>query len=329
MIKIMTDKLANGTQKLMCSMISKYEWESGPWSLYLILVDAFSAGAALTWSCHEEFQKIAVQTACGQELATSIYQSQYDSDPTHPINVDKWTELCRASGFWVQIKTKLLPLVLFSESMIDALDNDFKATPAFRDMCSQLVDKEPPSAHGDDKMKDLGNWVVHSISYIKSAHEQAAAERKATGDSLPGAILGKDEAAQLNAINFVASFQVDINNYNIAAKALSEEREGLVSQWQLLQKKHVEDVKRFQHAMQGSDICFWQPSLRKKLRQNKEWLTVAVQEALQHKQTLKKVMGCRGSDILQVNVFALYMLGTTKKTVIRNQISVARCYNNF
>jgi len=287
-IKVMTHRISVGTQNIMINMIAKYGWDSGPWSLYLILADMFSTGAELTSSCHEAFQKVAVQSANGQELAMSIYQSLYDSDPNSPLSLEKWTSLCRASGFWVQCKTKLLPLLVFSETMIDTLDNDFKMSAAFRDACSSLMDKEPPSANGDDKMKDMATWIVNAIPNLKQSHAEAAAQRKAAGETLAGAILGKQEAVELIAVNFVARFRVDVSNYNTAAQALSEESTNLVSQWQLLQKNHVDDVKRFQSAMQGSDICFWQPATRKKLRANKEWLTVAAQAALEHKETLEK-----------------------------------------
>jgi hypothetical protein len=141
--------------------------------------------------------------------------------------------------------------------MIDTLDNDFKMSAACRDECSTLMDKEPPSANGDDKMKLMATWIVNAVPNLKQSHAEAAAQRKGAGETLAGAMLGKHEAAELNAVNFVASSRVDVSNYNTATHAFSEESTNLVSQWQLLQKNHVDDVRRFQSAMQGSDICFW------------------------------------------------------------------------
>jgi len=60
------------------------------------------------------------------------------------------------------------------------------------------------------------------------------------------------------------------------------------TKWERLRKLHVNDVQRFQSAMQGSDAVFWTPESRKKLSQNKSWLRSAVGEAMENRKRLKK-----------------------------------------
>ena len=109
--------------------------------------------------------------------------------------------------------------------------------------------------------------------------------KEEAGDSLPGAILGKQAAAELNAINYVAGFRVDVDNYRRASKALDDENTTLTSQWSVLHANHVEDVKRFQKSMQGSDLRFWEPAVNNKLRHNKSWMSAAATEAQLHQET--------------------------------------------
>ncbi len=68
--------------------------------------------------------------------------------------------------------------------------------------------------------------------------------------------------------------------------------------------------------MQASDICFWAPENRRGLRSNSDWMLAAVGAAAKHKANLKTIIGCTAEDILQVNVFSLHTLGSTKKHVL-------------
>ena len=279
----------------------------------MLLADTFSVGAELTTTFHEGYQKVCVQTATGQMRASQIFNDLHDNADT---KLEDWEHLCSSCGIWTNIQEKLLPLISeISESHIDTLDRDFQRNIEFRKQCVHLLSKEPPSAIGDN-LSDLAKWVINSLPHVKTFKDQIKAERAAVGDSLPGAILGKEEAAELNSINYVAGFRVDIDNFRRAAKVMDDENSTLMEQWKVLHVNHVTDVKRFQKAMQGSDLTFWEPSVKKKLRANKDWMSVAAQEAQLHKENLKKVLGCRDEDILQINVFTLYMMGTTKKNTL-------------
>ena len=52
------------------------------------------------------------------------------------------------------------------------------------------------------------------------------------------------------------------------------------------------------------------------MKKNKAWLSKAVIASVAHRRNLKTILGVKDSDICQVNVFALYALGTAKKNTL-------------
>ena len=52
------------------------------------------------------------------------------------------------------------------------------------------------------------------------------------------------------------------------------------------------------------------------MKRNKTWLAKAVTASVAHRRDLKTILGVKDSDICQVNVFALYSLGTAKKNTL-------------
>ena len=68
--------------------------------------------------------------------------------------------------------------------------------------------------------------------------------------------------------------------------------------------------------MQQSDVVFWETPERLSVRKNQKWMERAAQAAVAHRWKLKVILGVKDADILQVNVFALYTLGTVKKCVL-------------
>ena len=88
-------------------------------------------------------------------------------------------------------------------------------------------------------------------------------------------------------------------------RSWKEEKETAEKQWEMLKDNHIKDVKRFQDAMQQSECVCWQPLARVGLKTRKAWVLPAVEEAMSHRARLKNIIGCKGSDILQVNVLPL------------------------
>ena len=129
-------------------------------------------------------------------------------------------------------------------------------------------------------------------------------------------LLATDEAKQLTVATYISSITLDVHSFETAIGSLKEENASMETKWEGLRKLHVDDVQRFQNAMQGSDAVFWTPESRKKLSQNKNWLHTAVGEAMENRKRLKTIAGVKDDDIFQVNVFPLYTMGTCKKQFV-------------
>ena len=72
---------------------------------------------------------------------------------------------------------------------------------------------------------------------------------------------------------------------------LEEEKETAEKQFQMLKENHINDVQRFQDAMQQSECVCWQPLARVGLNTRKAWVLPAVEEAMAHRARLKTSIG--------------------------------------
>ena len=81
-----------------------------------------------------------------------------------------------------------------------------------------------------------------------------------------------------------------------------------------MQEAYVGNLNRLHDAMQASDVVFWEPPQRVGMKRNPDWLSQAVKASVAHRRDLKTILGVKDHDICQVNVFALYTLGTAKNT---------------
>ena len=68
--------------------------------------------------------------------------------------------------------------------------------------------------------------------------------------------------------------------------------------------------------MQNIDVAYWEPPQRVGMQKNKNWLAKAVIASVARRRDLGTILGVQGSDICQVNVFALHCLGAVKKTTL-------------
>ena len=83
-----------------------------------------------------------------------------------------------------------------------------------------------------------------------------------------------------------------------------------------MQERYVNNLTRLHNAMQQSDVVYWEPPHRVGMKQNKDWMAKVVTASITHRRNLKTILGVKDSDICQVNVFALYALGTAKKNTL-------------
>ena len=82
------------------------------------------------------------------------------------------------------------------------------------------------------------------------------------GDNLVGNIMAAAEAGELNHVQDLASIALDVDLYAQAIDKLKEEKESGEKRWKKLKDNHINDVKRFQDAMQQSGCVCWQPLAR-------------------------------------------------------------------
>ena len=99
-------------------------------------------------------------------------------------------------------------------------------------------------------------------------------------------MMAEQEAKTLIVANYISSIMLDVHAYEVAIASLNEENGCLEKQWETLHQNHIKDVQRFQAAMQGSDA-----EIRKRVSENKEWLSSAIEEAMEHRK--KKFRGTK------------------------------------
>ncbi len=63
----------------------------------------------------------------------------------------------------------------------------------------------------------------------------------------------------MTAANFLNTCLMDAQSYGTAVTKLAEATDEQEAQWRAMQRKHVDDVRRFQDAMQASDVVFKGP----------------------------------------------------------------------
>ena len=111
---------------------------------------------------------------------------------------------------------------------------------------------------------------------------------------------------------------LDVATYRQAMDKLGEETQSREEQWRTLHEAYVGNLNRLHDVMQRSDVVFWEPPQRVGMKKNKDWLSTAVAASIAHRRNLKTILGVTESDICQVNVLALYSLGTAKRNTLQS-----------
>ena len=320
-VRMMTsEKVAKETELGLIDAIAVYTWNEGPYNVGMILNSYFSVGSDLVDSAHECWHRLMKQTSQGQNLAVDVYRGVYNKDQRR-YGEEDWGKLLIACGIWAKIASDLLPAMLFNPEIIETLSTEFCNKSDFRTDIANLAVKEPPasaSASGD-----IAAWLVSVVSRLRRAKQDYETNLRAAGDSLPASKLAQVEAQELLHANYLSGVALDVNMYRKATEKLEEEKETLEKQWRTMKDQHMQDVKRFQKSMQQSECSLWRPIKRQGLKNNNQWVAPAAEEAMAHRNRLKTIVGCTDEDILQINVFPLYTLGTLKKCVKADQGDVA------
>ena len=311
---MMRTKTCATAMKALTQAVVKFTWADGPWAVGHIMSSFFPIGSNLNSSTHEEWAKLNVQTALGQTLALETGNAIFEASNKKLDCEDEWSVILVSCGLWVQVKDKLIPSLLMGSAAVGALDQALQKDPGFRSDLAAASSKEPPvnmSGYGD-----LAGWLMTQVSELRRAKQADVAAVGASGESHPSKVLGDREAAELAAFNYASGCMLDVATYREAMEKFGEEADVQENQWRTLQEKYVGNLTRLHTAMQQSDVVYWEPPQRVGMKRNKTWLAKAVTASVAHRRDLKTILGVKDSDICQVNVFALYALGTAKKNTL-------------
>ena len=227
---------------------------------------------------------------------------------------DQWGGLLVACGLWASVLDKILPCLMLTSLDIGGLISEFNTNQTFRHDLALASSKDPPVAQS--AVGDIAGWLLGQVSELRRAKDLSTKRAKG-GSECASKVIGDIEAEGLAAFNFYSACMLDVKAFKDASLKLDEEGESSLQQWKLLRTQHIQDAWRFQKAMQNSDMVFWEPPDRVGLKKNRKWMSVAVNAANLHRRKIRAVMGVKDSDILQINVFCLYALGTAKKRSTR------------
>ena len=313
-IRIMTQtKTCAKAMKSLTQAVVKFTWHDGPWVVGHIMSSFFPIGANLNSSTHEQWAQLNVQSALGQTMALEIGNAIFEASNKKLDCEDGWSVILVACGLWVQVKDKLIPSLLMGSAAVGALDQALQNDSGFRSDLAAASTKEPPVNMSG--LSDLAGWLMTQVSALRRAKQAAVAAVGASGET-PSKLLGDKEASDLAAFNYVSGCMLDVTTYRQAMEKFGEDAEVHEKQWRTLQEKYVGNLTRLHTAMQQSDVVYWEPPQRVGMKKNKTWLAKAVTASVAHRRNLKTILGVKDSDICQVNVFALYALGTAKKNTL-------------
>ena len=313
------DKVSTKSMQLLSSSVAKHTWGRGPWKIAHFLATGFTMGSCLNNSCQDDWAALNIQSAAGQLLALTFAEESFAQGRQTLSPTDDWETLLIASGLWVNVKEKLLPSLMLDKDELAKLDEEFTKDSTFREDLAKVAAKDPPAS--TSAVGDIAGWVLKSVSALKRAKQASIDAAQAAGRAHPSKLMGDQEAADLNAFNYSSSCALDVESYRKAMLAFAEESTALEENWKLLRQKHVSDLLRLHDVMQKSDLQYWEAANRRSVKRHAGWLSDAVQASVAHRRALKVQMGIKDADILQVNVFALYALGTVKLEVL-NKIAV-------
>ena len=314
-IRIMTpSKTCAKAMKSLTQAVVKFTWHDGPWVVGHIMSSFFPIGANLNSSTHEEWANLNIQTALGQTLALEIGNAMFEASNKKLDCEDEWSVILVSCGLWVQVKDKLIPSLLMGSAAVGTLDQALQNDRSFRSDLAAASSNEPPvnmSGYGD-----LAGWLMTQVSELRRAKQADVAAVGASGESHPSKLIGDKEAAELAEYNYVSGCMLDVTTYREAMEKIGEEGDAQEKQWRTLQEKYVGNLTRLHKSMQQSDVVYWEPLQRVGMKRNKDWLAKVVIASVAHRRNLKTILGVKDSDICQVNVFALYALGTATKNTL-------------
>ena len=93
-----------------------------------------------------------------------------------------------ACGLWVNLKEKLIPILMMSESAIKGLGKVLRSESSSRADLAAVSAKDPP-AHVS-AIGDLASWLLTQVSDWHGAKQEDDAAARCTGDNHPSKLRG-------------------------------------------------------------------------------------------------------------------------------------------
>merc|ERR1712026_402228 len=93
---------------------------------------------------------------------------------------EEWTTVLVACGVWVNVKEKLIPCLMMSDSAVKGLDKALRSNSAFRADLANASMKDPPS--NLLAYSDLASWLVTHVSYLCCSKQEDDAATRSAGD---------------------------------------------------------------------------------------------------------------------------------------------------
>ena len=147
---------------------------------------------------------------------------------------DEWSVVLVACGLWVNLREKVVPSLLLSESVIIGLDKELRSYMSFRADLAAVSAKDPPA--NVSGVGDLASWLLTQVSQLCRAKDANDAAIRHPGDNHPQK-LADHEAEELAAFNYTSSCILDVEAYRNAMYKFVEEAQSKEEQWRKTMKR--------------------------------------------------------------------------------------------
>ena len=148
---------------LLYRSVAKFTWDKGPWQISHIMSSFFALESPLNTSMHDLWQPLNVQTATGQTIALDIGYASFEANGKKFDGEDEWSVVLVACGLWVNLREKVIPSLMMSESAIKGLDQVLRSDMSFRADLAAVSAKDPPA--NMSAVGDFASWLLTQVRH--------------------------------------------------------------------------------------------------------------------------------------------------------------------
>jgi hypothetical protein len=181
-----------------------------------------------------------------------------------------------------------------------------------------LADTEAP----DDLNEAVGlsSFIVRYVpAFRRALGDQRRSLRTATDHS---SAMTKEVRVSLAASVFTAAVSMYVSTWNQASGIVQRLNQGSETRHAILQKEHIESVRKAQEVMQQSDIVFVSPNSG-----DTHWLMVAVEAAQANFKGMQTLTLCKNIAVLNIvclpirGMIQLEMLDTIRDALLTSELT--------